>query len=513
MKAILAEAKRSEGKVILFIDEIHMILGAGAAQGSHDAAQILKESLADGSIMVVGATTLKEYRRIEKDGALARRFNPVKLEPPTAEEAVEIVEGVKSRYADKHRVRIGRATSEAAVRLASRYITDRHLPDSALDLLDDAAAEVELRASEERAAGKPELREVLEEDLAYEVALRTGIPAQSVGSDELEGLKKLPDELGKWVVGQNEAVDAVTRAVRRGRLGYKEAKEPIGTFLFLGPTGVGKTEVARVLNRVMFDRSEKDLVRIDMSEYQEKHTVSRLVGAPPGYIGYDDAGQLTEPVRRNPHTVILLDEIEKAHPEVLNLLLQVIEDGRLTDAQGRVVDFSNTIIIMTSNIGGGLAASAGRRKIGFSLPGRDEPETESALTRRERHVGALKETVRPEFLNRVGLRRVVVFNDLGKPELDKVLDLRMEELNERLKGKGMSAALTARAREHLLKTALSEENRGFGARPVKQAVTIDVEDALVAGELAGEFGKGDSVEVDFDPEAKALVARKTPGQG
>ncbi|MDE2290559.1 MAG: ATP-dependent Clp protease ATP-binding subunit, partial [Elusimicrobia bacterium] len=506
LKGVMDEAKAGKGKVLLFIDELHTIVGLGAASGSQDASQMLKEALSSGELSLIGATTLDEYRKIEKDPALARRFNPIKLAEPTPAEAVEILEGVKARYEKKHGVTIPQATVEAAVRLAARYEKSRSLPDSALDLIDDASAEVALQNAEAKEGGKGTRTEVTPDDVAYEINLRTGIPTKDLSEDDLASLKKLPESLDEHVVGQTQAVDAVVRAIRRGRLGYREEKAPIGTFVFLGPTGVGKTEFVRVLAKNQFG-SEKNIVRIDMSEYQEKHSVSRLIGAPPGFVGYESAGQLTEAVRRNPHTVILLDEIEKAAPEVLDLLLQVIEDGRLTDGQGKVVDFSNTIIVMTSNIGGSLAGPSTKLPtIGFIQP--DAPKAEAG--RADGYLAAFKATVRPEFFNRIGKRRVVVFNELTPDDMGKILDLRVADLNERIASKGMKVRLSAAARGHILADAASPENRQYGARPLKQAVAHEVEDALVDGELDGLIKKGDAVLVDYDAQAGKLTVSKDP---
>ncbi|MCX5789432.1 MAG: AAA family ATPase [Elusimicrobia bacterium] len=504
MKKVIDEAKKSKGNVILFIDEIHTIVNAGGAEGSVNAASMLKEALSSGDISLIGATTMKEFRIIEKDDALARRFNAVKLETPTVAEGIEIVKGIKARYEKKHNVTIPDATAEAAVKLGARYITDRNLPDSALDLLDDASSEVDLQASEPDT--KRTSREVTPDDVAFEIALRTGIPANSVSTDDLASLKNLPEELSKQVVGQPDAINAVVRAIRRGRLGYKEAKQPVGTFVFLGPTGVGKTEVARVLAKTLY-KSERNIVRIDMSEYQEKHTVSRLIGAPPGYVGHDEAGQLTEPVRRNPHTVVLLDEIEKAAPEVLDLLLQVIEDGRLTDTQGRTVDFSNVILIMTSNIGGSESYQAKKNPIGFiSAP--EAAEAPRKLERAEDYLAAFKGKVKPEFFNRIGKRRVIVFNELGKGEIEKILDLRLADLNALVAAKNMTVRLTEGARARLVADATSEENRAYGARPVKQAIEHEIEDALVDAELDGKVKNGDRVVVDYDAASGRFTVKK-----
>jgi ATP-dependent Clp protease ATP-binding subunit ClpC len=504
LKGVLDEAKQAEGKVILFIDEIHTIMGLGGAEGATDASQLLKQELNDGQLAVIGTTTFEEFRKIEKDGALMERFNPVKLPEPSIEEAIEIVEGVKYRYEQKHNVAISKETVELAVRMAARYIKDRSLPRSALDLLDDAAAELEMRIAEGRLEAKAgEAAPLTPDYVALEVNLRTGIPVADVTADDLANLKALPDTLNSRLIGQTEAVDATVKAIRRGRLGYKEEKAPVGVFVALGPTGVGKTEFVRVLARNQYG-SEKNIVRIDMSEFMEKHSVSKLISAPPGYVGYEAGGRLTEPVRRNPHTVVLLDEIEKAHPDVLNVLLQVIEDGRLTDGQGRTVDFSNSILVMTSNIGGSLAqeATARRRKIGFRAPGESEFwDEDTGATEAEgyhgRYLQAFKAAVRPEFYNRIGKRRVLVFNQLGETDLGKILDLRVADLNERLAPKGMSFSLSAEARRQIMADAASVENRQYGARPLKQAIEHEVEDALVNAELDGDIANGDKVFVDY----------------
>jgi len=507
MKKIIDEAAASKGRVILFIDEIHNIVGAGGASGSQDAAQILKESLADGTLSLIGATTLDEYRRIEKDGALMRRFNPVKLAAPTKAEAEEILEGVKSIYEKKHGVTIPTETVKSAVSLAARYVTDRALPDSALDLMDDAGAEVQLRAAEAKKAGQEGARTTVEAtDIAWEIELRTGVPAGKLSEDKKAVLKSLPGELKGQVIGQDHAVAAVARAVQRGELGYRDPKQPIGAFVFLGPTGVGKTELARALARVKFG-SEKNMLRLDMSEYQEKHSVSRLISAPPGYVGHDEGGQLTEPIRRNPYQVILLDEIEKAHPDVFDVLLQVLEDGRLTDSSGRVVDFSNTIIVMTSNIGA-QSPDQHRRRIGFVQ--RDEPEEDSeTVNRRDHYLKEFKAKYRPEFVNRVGEDGVIVFNDLSdKAKLEQILDLRLAALNRQLAEKKLSVELTTAAREAAMTKALASKQ--YGARPIKQLVDRDINQALTDAELDGRIADGDRVIVDWDAAAGSYRADKAP---
>ena len=530
MQKIIDEAKKSNGRVILFIDEIHMIVGAGGASGSADASQILKESLADGSLSLIGATTMDEFRRIEKDGALMRRFNPVKLLPPTKDEAEAILDGVKGVYEKKHGVTIAQETVKAAVALASRYVTDRHLPDSALDLMDDASAEVELKASEAKAAGvENPTKAVTAEDIAKEISLRTGIPAGKLNEDKRSQLKNLPAEMKGQVIGQDEAVEKVAEAVQAGETGYRDPKQPIASFVFLGPTGVGKTELARALAKIKFG-SEKNMLRLDMSEYQEKHAVSRLISAPPGYVGHDEGGQLTESVRRNPYQVILLDEIEKAHPDVFDVLLQVLEDGRLTDGQGRTVDFSNTIIIMTSNIGGSLAGAqadeSGRTAdgwrdggdgfeykqegMGFGAKELKRPKASYGSTpeRKSQYVEEFKKKYRPEFVNRVGEDRVIVFNELTeKSKLGQILDLRLKALESQLKDKGLKVALTGAAREAVLAKALAQSR--YGARPIKQIVDREINRALKDAELEGRIADGDSVTVDWNAAEGRYTADKS----
>ncbi|MBI3566436.1 MAG: ATP-dependent Clp protease ATP-binding subunit, partial [Elusimicrobia bacterium] len=525
MQKIVDEAKKSNGRVLLFIDEIHMIVGAGGASGSTDASQILKDSLADGSLSLIGATTMEEFRKIEKDGALMRRFNAVKLNPPTKDEAIAILEGVKTIYEKKHGVSIPEETVKTAVSLAARYVTDRHLPDSALDLMDDASAEVELKADEAKAAGAENpSRTVTAEDIAVEISLRTGIPAGKLNEDKRTALKNLPAEMKGEVIGQDEAVEKVAEAVQRGETGYRDPKQPIASFVFLGPTGVGKTELARALARRKFG-SEKNMLRIDMSEYMEKISVSRLISAPPGYVGHDEGGQLTEPIRRNPYQVILFDEIEKAHPDVFDVLLQVLEDGRLTDGQGRTVDFSNTIIIMTSNIGGSLGTDeqeTKRRPIGFDTGAADSkkedgeetrlegfgfgaklvrvPKGQGGDDRKKAYLDEFKKKYRPEFVNRVGEDGVVVFNELrDEKTLSLILDLRLKALENQLKEKGLKVALSPAARAEVLNRALAQSR--YGARPIKQLVDRQINNALKDADLDGRISDGDSVLVDWTGSA------------
>ena len=510
LKNIIAEAKNSKGRILLFIDEIHMIVKAGDSEGGTTAAQILKDALSDGTLSLIGATTEgKELGLLEKDGALLRRFNLIRLKAPSKADAEAIVEGVKAVYEKKHGVTIPAETVKSAVSLAFRYITDRQMPDSVLDLLDDAAAEVELQADEATAAGKENpSRVVTPDDVAREVSLRTGIPAGKLTADKKAMLKKLPEDLREHLIGQDEAVQEVADAIQAGELGYRNPKQPIGSFVFLGPTGVGKTELARALALVKFG-SEKSMVRLDMSEYQEKQSVARLISAPPGYVGYEDGGQLTEPIRRNGYQVVLFDEIEKAHDDVFDVLLQILEDGRLTDGKGRTVDFSNTIIIMTSNIGARLAqAKARKNAIGFGYPGqKTTPAAKSGASRQEQYLGAFKEKYRPEFVNRVGEDRVIVFNDItGKEELGLILDIRLKVLQLQLAEKRMTVALTAAAREAVLEQALTHPE--YGARPVQQIVDRKINKALKDAEMDDRTADGDAVLVDWDAAAGAFRADK-----
>lgn len=518
---------------ILFIDELHTIVGAGASEGSIDASNIMKPALARGQIQVVGATTPDEYRKyIEKDGALERRFQPVSVGEPSREEAVEILLGLRDRYEAHHKATITDGAIKAAVDLSDRYISDRFLPDKAIDLMDEAASRVRLaayvsppdmRALEdkltallkekeeavnnqnfERAAAirdeERTLRDemdarkadwersrdstesiVTEQDIAEVVNAWTGIPVNRLTEDESHRLLSLEEALHKRVVGQDEAVSAVSRAIRRARAGLKDPRRPIGSYLFLGPTGVGKTELSKALAEVMFDR-EDAMVRLDMSEYMEPHSVSKLMGSPPGYVGYEDGGQLTERVRRKPYTVILLDEIEKAHPDVFNILLQVLEDGRLADAKGRVVDFRNTIIIMTSNVG---AANVGKHKaVGFGVEN-------SALTyerMRESMMGELKKTFSPEFINRVD--EIIIFHQLEREQTREIVRLMLKGVSERLAERGITLTVTPEAEKKLSADGFDPV---YGARPLRRAIQHQVEDSLSEELLSGRVRIGDSV--------------------
>jgi ATP-dependent Clp protease ATP-binding subunit ClpC len=535
MQQMLKELQAEEKNIILFIDELHTIVGAGGAEGAVNASNMLKPALARGELQVVGATTLDEYRKhVEKDQALERRFQPVLVDEPTVDETVAILFGLRDRYEAHHRVRISDEAIVAAAQLGDRYITDRFLPDKAIDLLDEAAAEVRLRstvppvdvkrieeeiASLERekddavraedyetAAGfkqrieqlRAELREqqegwagrretnapeVTREDIARILEEWTGVPATNIVQEEAERLLNLEAVLHERVVGQNQAVKAVAEAIRRARAGIKDPKRPVGSFLFLGPTGVGKTELARTLAEYLFGE-EDALIRVDMSEYQEKHTVSRLVGAPPGYVGYEEAGQLTEQLRRRPYSVVLFDEIEKAHPDVFNTLLQVLDDGRLTDAQGRTVNFQNTVVIMTSNVGSQHLVS--ERQFGFTAKeGVDFRETE----RRARD--ALERTFRPEFLNRVD--EIIVFHPLTKEDVLTIVDIMLGRLNKHLESQRVSIEVTREARELIAEEGYDPK---FGARPLARAIRRHVENPLSSRIIGGEFGPGDTVVVD-----------------
>lgn len=533
LKKVLEEIRQA-GNVILFIDELHTLIGAGAAEGAIDAANILKPSLARGELQCIGATTIDEYRKhIEKDAALERRFQPITVGEPTLEEAIQILQGLRDRYEAHHRVTITDEAIEAAVKLSHRYITDRFLPDKAIDLIDEAASKVrlgvytappnvkeveekleEVRKEKEAAIvsqefekaaqlrdQEQELKKELEElkkdweaqkgmdhsevsgeDIAEVVSRWTGIPVAKLAQEESEKLLRLEETLHQRVIGQEEAVKAVSRAVRRARAGLKDPKRPVGSFIFLGPTGVGKTELAKALAESLFG-DESALVRLDMSEYMEKHTVSKLIGAPPGYVGYEEPGQLTEAVRRKPYTVVLFDEIEKAHPEVFNILLQVLEDGRLTDAKGRTVDFRNTVLIMTSNVG----ASTIRRErtLGFKA-GEDSNSSYEAM--KERVMGDLRKTFRPEFLNRID--EIIVFHPLNRQHIKEVVKLMLQDVNKRLKEQEITLEVTEEAREILVDQGFDEE---YGARPLRRAIQRLIEDQLSDGLLEGKFGKGDTV--------------------
>lgn len=535
IKNAIDEVKKSDD-IILFIDELHTIIGAGSAEGSADAANILKPSLARGDFQVIGATTLEEYRKyIEKDAALERRFQPVNVGEPSKEEAVLILKGLRDRYEAHHKVKITDEAIESAVELSSRYIADRYLPDKAIDLIDEAASKVRLNTLTappdikeleakydnleqeksssvneqdfERAAKirdeqknvKKQLEqlkkdwsekskgvngEVTKEDIAFIVSDWTKIPVVELTKEESERLLKMEDILHNRVVGQNEAVTAVAKAIRRGRVGIKDPNRPMGSFIFLGPTGVGKTELCKALAQAMFG-DENAMLRLDMSEYMEKHTVSRLVGSPPGYVGYEEGGQLTEKVRRKPYSVVLFDEIEKAHPDVFNMLLQILEDGRLTDSQGRTVDFKNTIIIMTSNVGARLIVEK-QQSLGFT-----QTTSENANIK-ETVMAELKKVFRPEFLNRVD--DVIVFSKLTQVEIKSIAEKMLDNLSVRLKPLGVNISFTDAVVEKIAEEGFDES---YGARPLRRAIVSNIEDKLSEKLLDGTFAENSKVVCDY----------------
>ena len=544
-----------EKNVILFIDEIHTIIGAGAAEGAVDAANILKPSLARGELQVIGATTLDEYRKhIEKDAALERRFQPVTVGEPTAEEAILILRGLRDKYEAHHKVKITDEALEAAVTLSTRYISDRYLPDKAIDLVDEAASRVRLKAftappdlkkleeevkrlSEEKKAAvneqdferaahlrdeEKELAQKLEEqrghwqeknagitgevsaaDIAEIVSSWTGVPVVQLTEAEGQRLLRMEEILHERIVGQDEAVTAVAKAIRRGRVGLKDPRRPIGSFIFLGPTGVGKTELCKALAEAMFG-DENAMIRLDMSEYMEKHTVSRLVGSPPGYVGYDEGGQLTEKIRRKPYSVVLFDEIEKAHPDVFNMLLQILEDGILTDAQGRRVDFKNTVIIMTSNVGARMITE--HRKLGFAVATqKDAAENQKQI--REDVLGELKKTFRPEFLNRVD--DIIVFQQLSEEDIRRIARRMLQSLDKRLEDMGMTLEVSDDAVAEIAKEGFDPV---YGARPLRRAIQSRIEDVLAEQLLEGRFRSGDVVQVGVKDNRFSFDAQPVPAE-
>ncbi len=556
LKSVIDEVTSSQGEVIVFLDEMHTLVGAGAAEGGLDASNMLKPALARGELQAIGATTLDEYRKhIERDPALARRFHPVYVDEPSAEEAVTILQALKPRYEAHHKVTITNEALDAAVRLSSRYVTDRFLPDKAIDFIDEAASKVridagilppqvqemenqrrqledlELRSNQmgdyERAAEhrteRLRLEETLtaereaiehttgpdlvvnEQDIAELVSMWTGIPVGQLMEGEAERLLHMEEYLHRRVIGQHEAITAVSDTIRRARSGLNDPRRPFGSFIFLGPTGVGKTELAKALADFLFN-DEDSMVRLDMSEYGERHTVSRLIGAPPGYVGYDDAGQLTEAVRRRPHRVILFDEIEKAHPDVFNLLLQILEDGRLTDGQGRVVDFRNSVVIMTSNLGTG---DLSQRPFGFTPGSDNEPETGKVSPELSRSVhDALRRTFRPELLNRID--ETIVFHPLSRAQIGCIVGLMIGEVQERLAERNITCTLTEPGCEWLVKEGFDVT---YGARPLRRAIQRHVENQLSRGVLSGQYKEGDHVVIDVNAAGDGLdLTVETPAE-
>lgn len=553
LKKIMDEI-RSAANVILVIDEVHTLIGAGAAEGAIDAANILKPALARGELQCIGATTLDEYRKhIERDAALERRFQPVMVGEPSVEETIEILHGLRDRYEQHHKLKILDESLDAAAKLADRYISDRFLPDKAIDLIDEAGSRVrlinsqlppaakeldrelrtvlkdkdnavrsqdfdkagELRDREmeikaeiraiaqskrtEDAAGNSESPEVTEEDIAHIVASWTGIPVNKLTETETDKLLNMEETLHQRVIGQDEAVKAISRAIRRARVGLKNPNRPIASFVFSGPTGVGKTELTKTLASYFFG-SEEAMIRLDMSEFMERHTVSKLIGSPPGYVGYSEGGQLTEAVRRRPYTVVLFDEIEKAHPDVFNMLLQILEDGRLTDAKGRTVDFKNTLLILTSNIGSKVIEKGGGG-LGFEL---EEDAAESQYNRIRSLVNEeLKQYFRPEFLNR--LDEIIVFRQLTKPEVKEISDILLKEVFGRLTEQGISLEVTDKFKERLVEEGY---NPSYGARPLRRAIMRLLEDTLAEEILSSRLKDGDAAVVDVDEKGKVVIAPK-----
>src|SRR5688500_16378594 len=558
LKKVIEEIK-SAGNCILFIDELHMLVGAGAAEGAVDAANILKPSLARGELQCIGATTLDEFRKhIERDAALERRFQPVMVEQPSVEETIEILKGIRPRYEEHHKLKISDAALTGAAELSSRYVSDRFLPDKAIDLIDEASSRVRIR----RAATPPSLKEamkgleslrrekeqaiaaqqyeyaaelrdrelklqekigemgeweegeegvatpvVTEEDIAEVISMWTGIPVARIASEESARLLKMEEQLRGRVIGQDEAIESIARAVRRARAGLKDPRRPIGVFLFCGPTGVGKTELARALAEFMFD-SQDNMIKLDMSEFSEKHTVSRLVGAPPGYVGYDDGGQLTDTVRRKSYCLILLDEIEKAHPEVFNLLLQIFDEGRLADAKGRKVDFRNTIIIMTSNVGSDLIKKDSG--LGFSVASDEVKSHEDRYQRmKEKVLTELKNVFKPEFINRID--NTVVFRSLTREDIRKIVDNELRKVERQLMTKGVRLEVTDAGKDWLGDKGYDPI---FGARPLRRDIQDSIEDKLSEMLLSGDFVSGDAVQVDaVDGELKIEPIREPAAVG
>ena len=559
LKRVMEEIRSASGEIVLFVDELHTIVGAGAAEGAIDASNILKPALARGELQCIGATTLDEYRKyIEKDSALERRFQPIQVGEPTPEEAIEILRGLRDRYEAHHKVQITDEALVASVKLADRYISDRFLPDKAIDVMDEAASRVRLAAtlppaelrdvenelrklrqekeavikaqeyekaaqlrereaeiqkrretlekewSERKTNLRDKVNKVTEEDIAYIVSIWTKIPVSKLAAEESAKLIGMEDALAKRVIGQPEPIKALTRAIRRARAGLKDPKRPIGSFLFLGPTGVGKTELARALAEFLFD-DEDSMVRIDMSEYMEKFAVSRLVGAPPGYVGFEEGGQLTEAVRRKPYSVILLDEIEKAHPDVFNMLLQVLEDGRLTDSQGRKVDFKNAVIVMTSNIG---LIGGDSDKVGFRQNREDGGKQARYERMKKKVLDDVKKVFKPEFVNR--LDETVVFQSLEMAEITAIVDLLLQKVRKEVEAQGRFLEATDAGKKKLAEEGFDPQ---YGARPLRRAIQRMVEDPLAEEFIRGNVPEGSTVELDFkEGDEKLTFNIRKPGE-
>jgi len=552
LKAVIDEVRQAQGEIILFIDEIHTVVGAGAAEGAIDASNMLKPALAHGELQCVGATTLDEYRKfIEKDKALERRLQPVFIGEPSVEATIEMLKGLRPRYEAHHKIKISDAALEAAARLSQRYISDRYLPDKAIDLIDEAASKLridtesappevksleqrvkQLVNEEEAASQRQDYERIAQlkserlrleeeynrakskwlkeekidgvvdaEDIAQLISKWTGIPVSQMMEGEAEKLLHMEERIHERLVNQDEAVRAISEAIRRSRAGLKDPSRPIGSFIFLGPTGVGKTELAKTLARFLFD-DENAMVRLDMSEYQERHTVSRLIGAPPGYVGYEEGGQLTEAVRRRPYRVILLDEVEKAHPEVFNSLLQILDDGRLTDGHGRTVDFKNTVVIMTSNVG--VEFIKRDMTLGFAAKKEEAKSQKLAYeTMKEKVLAEMKKTFRPEFINRID--EIIVFHQLTEEQLRSIVELMVKDLQGRLADRKLKIELTEGAKSWLVKEGYDPV---YGARPLRRAIERYVENSLSTKLLRGEFSQGDAVMVDLEDDGLTFTVRK-----
>ena len=558
MKRVMEEMRKAQGEIILFIDELHTLVGAGAAEGAIDASNIMKPALARGELQCIGATTLDEYRKyVERDAALQRRFQAIQVKEPSVDDAIEILKGLRPRYEQHHKVEITNDALDAAARLSDRYISDRFLPDKAIDVIDEASSRVRLRAAmppqdlrdakielnaiqkelnglpnnrqyekaydlqgrkrelEERVqeleegwqVTKKDAKQTVDEDeVASIIFSMTGIPVSRLVEAETQKLFRMEEELHKRIIGQHEAIVAISKAVRRSRSGLRDIQRPIGSFIFLGPTGVGKTELARALSSYLFEK-EDNLIRIDMSEYMESFAVSRLVGAPPGYVGYDEGGQLSEAVRRNPYSVVLLDEIEKAHPEVYNILLQIMEDGRLTDSHGRVIDFKNVILIMTSNIG--ARSIQGEREMGFGRAAAGPKSAEDISRQMDsikgRITDELKRVFRPEFLNRVD--ETIIFHPLSESEINEVVTLMVDRVRKQVAQKGMDFEVTEAAKKYLAREGFDPQ---YGARPLRRAVQRFVEDPLAEEILLGKFLANDTIVVDVDEESGIVFRKGAP---
>lgn len=554
LKKIMDEIRQA-GNIILVIDEMHTLIGAGAAEGAIDAANILKPALSRGEIQVIGATTLDEYRKyVEKDSALERRFQPVTIDEPSVEDTIQIIRGLKSKYEEHHKLIISDEAIVQAAQLANKYITDRFLPDKAIDIIDEASSKVRLNMSslppegkelekqlkdivkskeeairkqefelasqlrEDEADLKEKIREVsqkwrdendankptvMPEQVAEVVSTMTGIPTTKITEGESQRLLKLESTLHDRVIGQDQAVVALSKAIRRARVGLKSPNRPIGSFIFSGPTGVGKTELAKALAEAIFG-SEDNMIRVDMSEFMEKHSTSKLIGSPPGYVGYDDGGNLTETIRKKPYSVVLFDEIEKAHPDVFNIMLQILDDGRLTDSKGRYINFKNTIIIMTSNVGASMITTGS--KLGFSVGG-DEAKKDKYEHLKETVMEEMKKSFRPEFLNRID--DIIVFAHLNKEEIREIVDLMLKDLFKRLEDKEFSIEVTDEVKDYLANEGYSE---AYGARPLRRLIQKKIEDGLAEEILMGAYKPGDKMQLVMDEDKKSIAFKKVSAQ-